>query len=52
MTSSITNPLILKTRQPSPTGGPLGKEIHQMYRLFFENDLTYVRDRTEEQVWS
>jgi hypothetical protein len=21
-----------------------------MYRLYFENDLVYVRDRTEEQV--
>jgi hypothetical protein len=27
-----------------------GKDIHSMYTLYFENDLKYVRDRTEEQL--
>jgi hypothetical protein len=26
------------------------KEIHSLYRLHFENDLQFVKDRTDEQV--
>ena len=28
----------------------VGNQIHSIYTLYMENDLKYVRDRTEEQV--
>ena len=31
-------------------GRESSKEIHSLYRLHFENDLQFVKDRTDEQV--